>query len=75
MYILQKNGPKIKKQIFPLMTTFYSLLLRSLSSFWKLEVSVMLLCMFGLFVSEYKKFKICNVKKNTSKRTKFTIKS
>ena len=44
---------------------------RFLSPFWKLEMLLMLLCMFGL----YKKIKLCNVNKNNFRCKKFTIKN
>ena len=42
----------------------------SFSPLWKLEMPMMLLCMFGLFLK--KKLKICYVKKNNSNCTKFS---
>ena len=58
MYILRRSAQKLKN-IFPLMTTFYNFALkietvelkRSLSPCWKLEMSMVLFCMFGLFIS------------------------
>ena len=38
-------------------------------------MSMMILCMFGLFILQQKKFKICNVKKNNFKFTKFATKN
>ena len=35
----------------------------------------MLLCMFGLFFSGQKKLKICNIKKNNFRWTKFKLKT
>ena len=35
---------------------------RLLSPFWKLKMSMMLLCMFGLFILQQKQLKICNIK-------------
>ena len=62
------------------MNVFYNFTLkiepkRLLSPFRKLEMSMMLLCMLGLFVFGQKKLKICNVKKSNFKWTKFTIKN
>ena len=54
--------PKIKKKqhVFPLMTTFYNFILKIkkpvefkklLNPYWELEMSMMLLCISGLFIS------------------------
>ena len=61
MYILRRSAQKLKKHIFSLFSSlpYITLLLRwkpvelkrSLSPFWELETSVMVLCMFGLFIS------------------------
>ena len=60
-----KNCPKIKKHIFPITTTSISLLLkykpvklkRVLSPVGKLEISMILLCVF-IFILRKKKLKI-----------------
>ena len=80
-YTFWGEVPKNLKNIsFPLLLQSITLLLRyqpvelkmSLSPFWRLEMSVMLFCMFALIAFGKK---IWNVKKNSFKCTKFTIKS
>ena len=65
---------EIKKHIFTLMTTFYNFIIKIEASWveeyqWRYYV-----CLVYLF-SDKIKLKICNVKKNNSKLTNFTIKS
>ena len=65
------------------MTTFYNFTLKietnwaqkTVKSILETEMSMILLCMFVLFISGWKKLKIWNVKKNNFKCTKFTIKN
>ena len=58
IYILGRSAQKLKKLIFPPMTTFYDFVLnietswtkKDVKSSWKLEMSMTLLCMFGIFI-------------------------
>ena len=57
MYILGRSAQTLKIHIFALMTSFYDFSIKlkpveqkwTLSPVWKLEMLMMLLCMFGIF--------------------------
>ena len=75
-----KEVPKNFKTYFSMWLQSITLLLKqkpvelnwSLSPFWKLEMLMMLLCMFRLFILKQKKLKIWNVKNENFKCTKFS---
>ena len=81
MYILRRSAQKLK--IFPLMTTFYNFTLKIETSLAKNVVKSILetwnvndVIVYVWFIYFWiKKLKICNVKKNNFKCTKFTMKN
>ena len=80
----EKKCPKIKKKkISPLTTTFYNFTLKTETSWAKKVVKSILetwnandVIVYVWFIYFWiKEIKICNLKKNNFKRTKFTIKN
>ena len=82
MYILARIAQKLKKHIFPLMTTFYDFSLKIETSWAKKDVKPSLetwnvndvIVYVWYIYSQIKKLKIWNIKKNNSKCSKFTSK-
>ena len=70
--IMNHQSKNMKKNTF---TTIKMYILRKSAPFWKFEILMFLLCIFGLFILRWKILKTCNVKKNNSKCTNFTIKN
>ena len=76
----EEVSKKLRNKFFSLWLPSKTLLLRQkpvelkrlLSPFWKLEISIMLLRMIGIYK---KKLKLGNVKKKNFKCRKFTIKN
>ena len=80
IYILRRSSQKLKKHIFPIITTIYNFtvkisttwtknVVKSILETWNVNYVILYVC-FNCFWK-----KIWNVKKNSFKYTKFTIKS